>query len=159
MKKTIAIVVALAASFCFGFFVKSQQAESVKQTPKVVGVGGIFFRCKDPKKVKEWYKTHLGFDTNNYGATFKWQEGNKQVALQWSTFRDSTKYFNPSTKDFMINYRVDNLTDMVTQLKKDGVTLVDTMESSDYGKFIHIMDNEGNKIELWEPVYAYDSKK
>ena len=122
---------------------------------KVTGIGGIFFKSKDPKKLNEWYKTHLGFDTNPYGATFKWHEAadsTKKAQTQWTAFPETTKYFEPSTKDFMINYRVDNLVALVEELKKEGVTVLDTIESYDYGKFVQILHAEGNKIELWEPV-------
>jgi len=148
MKNTILIAFALVAAFGLGFYVRS---ESDSKEAKVVGVGGIFFKCKEPKKVKEWYKTHLGLNTDQYGAKFEWQEDNKKVILQWSPFKEATKYFDPSTKDFMVNYRVKNLPELITQLKRDSVTIVDTMETYDYGKFIHIMDIEGNKVELWEP--------
>jgi predicted enzyme related to lactoylglutathione lyase len=122
---------------------------------KVTGIGGIFFKCKDPDKVKDWYKTHLGFNTDQYGTNFEWREGAdpaKYGFTQWSPFSDATKYFEPSDKDFMINYRVENLELLVSELKKGGVTIVDSIESYDYGKFIHILDPEGNKIELWEPI-------
>ena len=149
MKNTILIAFALVAAFGLGFYVKS---ESDSKDAKAIGVGGIFFKCKEPKKVKEWYKTHLGFNTDQYGARFEWQEDNKKTSLQWSPFKENTTYFEPSTKDFMINYRVKNLPELITQLKRDSVTIVDTIETyGDYGKFIHIMDIEGNKIELWEP--------
>lgn len=121
---------------------------------KVTGIGGIFFKCKDPLKMKEWYKTHLGLNTNEYGATFEWGENanNKNSSIQWSPFEETTKYFEPSTKEFMINFTVDNLEALVAELKKDGVTLIDEIETYDYGKFIHVLDIEGNKIELWEPI-------
>lgn len=121
---------------------------------KVTGIGGIFFKCKDPNKMKEWYKTHLGLDTTDYGATFEWREDadpTKKGSTTWTPFTDKTKYFEPSTKDFMINYRVENLEALVDELKKEGVTVVDTIEAYDYGKFLHILDIEGNKIQLWEP--------
>ena len=121
---------------------------------KVTGIGGIFFKCKDPNKMKEWYKTHLGLATDQYGAKFEWREeddSTKKGYTLWSPFSEKTKYFEPSTRDFMINYRVENLVDLVKQLKNEGVTIVDTIEHFDYGKFVHIMDIEGNKIELWEP--------
>ena len=121
---------------------------------KVTGIGGIFFKCKDPNKMNEWYKTHLGFDTTQYGTSFEWrqlEDPAKTGTTQWSPFAETTKYFEPSTKDFMINYRVDNLEALVAQLKSEGVTIVDEIESYDYGKFVHIVDVEGNKIELWEP--------
>lgn len=121
---------------------------------KVTGIGGIFFKCKDPKQMQEWYKTHLGLDTNDYGATFEWREAEdptKEGATQWSPFAENTKYFEPSTKEFMINYRVADLEALVEELKKEGVTMVDDIATYDYGKFVHIVDVEGNKIELWEP--------
>lgn len=127
---------------------------------RVTGIGGIFFKCKDPKTLREWYKTHLGFNTDQYGTNFEWYQGadsTKKGSTQWSPFSEKTNYFEPSTKDFMINYRVDNLEALVVELKKENVTIVDTMETYDYGKFIHIMDLEGNKIELWEPIdVVYD---
>jgi predicted enzyme related to lactoylglutathione lyase len=122
---------------------------------KVTGIGGVFFKCKDTGKMKEWYKTHLGLDTNEYGATFEWREDadpTKKGSTTWSPFTDKTKYFEPSTKDFMINYRVENLEALVDELKKEGVTVVDTLEVYDYGKFVHILDIEGNKVQLWEPA-------
>ena len=121
---------------------------------KVTGIGGVFFKCKDPGKMKEWYKTHLGLDTNDYGATFEWREDgdpNQKGSTTWSPFDETTKYFQPSVKDFMINYRVENLEALVEELRKEGVTIVDRIETYDYGKFVHIMDVEGNKVQLWEP--------
>ena len=103
--------------------------------------------------MREWYKTHLGLETNDYGAVFEWKQATdstKKGFTQWSPFKETTKYFEPSTKDFMINYRVDNMTALLVELKKEGVTITDTVETADYGKFVHILDVEGNKIELWE---------
>ena len=122
---------------------------------KVTGIGGIFFKCKDPKKVKEWYQKHLGLNTNDYGANFEWlraEDPAKKGSTTWSPFSETTKYFEPSAKDFMINYRVENLEALVEELKKEGVTIVDNIETYDYGKFVHIIDVEGNKVELWEPA-------
>ncbi|MET3126725.1 putative enzyme related to lactoylglutathione lyase [Arcicella rosea] len=122
---------------------------------KVTGIGGIFFKCKDPNKMRDWYKTHLGLNTNEYGATFEWKEesdSTKNGSTQWSPFAEKTKYFEPSTKEFMINYRVADLEGLVEELKKEGVTILDNIETYDYGKFVHILDMEGNKIELWEPI-------
>jgi predicted enzyme related to lactoylglutathione lyase len=85
---------------------------------------------------------------------FEWYQGadsTKKGFSQWSPFKETTKYFLPSTKEFMINYRVDNLDLLLVELKKEGVTISDTMQTYDYGKFVHIIDLEGNKIELWEP--------
>lgn len=157
MKKTTILILAIVASFGSGFtahsiFTKPSKKINMK---KVTGIGGVFFKCKDPKAMNEWYKTHLGFNTNEYGASFEWREeedSTKKGMTQWSTFPENTRYFDPSSKEFMINYRVDNLEALVEELKKEGVPIVDKMETYDYGKFIHIMDPEGNKIELWEPL-------
>lgn len=121
---------------------------------KVTGIGGIFFKCKDPFQLREWYQTHLGIESNEYGASFEWREHDdpqKTGMTQWSPFPQSTQYFAPSEKEFMINYRVENLEELVEELKNKGVTLLDEIASYDYGKFVHILDAEGNKIELWEP--------
>ena len=157
--KIIILITGLAVSFCFGFAFNStitkQNNSNITDMKKVTGIGGIFFKCKDPNKVKEWYKTHLGLETDQYGANFEWRQAadpTKKGSTQWSPFAETTKYFEPSTKDFMINYRVENLEVLVGELKKNGVTIVDTIETYDYGKFIHILDAEGNKIELWEPI-------
>jgi len=167
MKKTAFIILGLVMAFCFGFFFNwiisiRPEKTTIKQTEnpiemkRVTGIGGIFFKCKNPVKVKEWYKTHLGFETNQFGASFEWQEGTnptKKESLQWSPFAETTTYFEPSTKDFMINYRVAYLESLVKLLKKENVTILDKIETYEYGKFIHIMDIEGNKIELYEPNY------
>lgn len=157
MKKLIFILLLVAISFGSGFAFKTALNTSERQTAglkRVTGIGGIFFKCKDPAKVRAWYKTHLGLLTNQYGAVFEWRQGAdtlKKGFTQWSPFAEKTSYFGPSTKDFMINYRVENLADLVVQLKKEGVSVLDTVETVDYGKFVHIMDIEGNKIELWQP--------
>ena len=153
MKKTILIALAFIATFAAGYALKSLNAVQ-QPTGRVTGIGGIFFKCKDPKALREWYKVHLGFEVNNYGSVFEWRQGadsTQKGFTQWSPFNEKTKYFEPSVKEFMINYRVTNLEALVEELKKAGVTVTDKIESVDYGKFVHIMDLEGNKIELWEP--------
>ena len=122
---------------------------------KVTGIGGIFFKCQDPEKIKQWYKTHLGLDIAPYGAKFEWRQesdSTKKGYTLWSPFSDKTKYFEPSSKGFMINYRVENLEALVEELKKEEVTVLDKIETYEYGKFVHVLDIEGNKIELWEPT-------
>lgn len=157
MKKFYFLPLTLAISFLFGFAFKSITTNNSNDNIKmkrVTGIGGIFFKCKDPSKMKEWYKTHLGLNTNQYGTVFEWRQADdssKKGFSQWSPFSEKTKYFEPSTREFMINYRVENLEKLVEELKKEGVTITDTIETFDYGKFVHIMDIEGNKIELWEP--------
>ncbi len=157
MKNPTLIILAIATSFCFGFAfnrITTKQSNNQTKTKKVTGIGGIFFKCKDPNKMKEWYQTHLGLNTSEYGAVFEWRQGadsTKKGFTQWSPFSETTKYFEPSTRDFMINYRVENIEVLVEQLKKGGVTIADKIESFEYGKFVHIIDVEGNKVELWEP--------
>jgi predicted enzyme related to lactoylglutathione lyase len=146
----------IATSFLSGFTFRTilGQPEGTQTIKKVTGIGGIFFKCKDPNKMKEWYQKHLGLNTNRYGAVFEWYQGadsTKKGFTNWSPFNDKTKYFEPSTKDFMINYRVDDLKALAEELTKSGVTILDTIETYDYGKFVHILDLEGNKVELWEP--------
>ena len=122
---------------------------------KVTGIGGVFFKCKNPKTTTEWYQKHLGLTTNPYGASFDWFEdsdGIKKAQTHWTPFKETSNYFEPSKKDFMMNYRVENLESLLVELKKEGVTILDNLETYDYGKFVHILDNEGNKIELWEPI-------
>jgi predicted enzyme related to lactoylglutathione lyase len=157
MKKKILIILAFAMTFALGFAFKSittKNGNTQQSIKKVTGIGGIFFKCKDPKKMREWYAANLGLNTNEYGAVFEWRQGadtTQKGFTQWSPFSEKTRYFEPSTKDFMINYRVENLESLIEQLKKNGVTVVDTIETFEYGKFVHIMDIEGNKLELWEP--------
>lgn len=121
---------------------------------RVTAIGGIFFKCKEPETVNEWYKTHLGVKTSPYGAKFDWKEvdSDKKGYTLWSPFKESTEYFEPSSKDFMINYHVENIERLVEELKKEGVTILDEIATYEYGKFVHIMDPEGNKIELFEPA-------
>ncbi len=128
---------------------------TMEQKKKVTGIGGIFFKSQDPKALNDWYSKNLGLVTNEYGSMFEFRNSDqpdKKEYLQWSTFNEETTYFQPSEKQFMINYRVENLEDLVKELKENGVTVLDEIETYEYGKFVHIMDPEGNKIELWEPV-------
>lgn len=124
---------------------------------RVTGIGGIFFKSEDPKKIKEWYKKHLGFETTDWGCSFLWKDLNNPDAkasarTEWSPFKNDTDYFQPSEKPFMFNYRVENLVELLAALKEEGVTIVGEIQEFPYGKFAHIMDPEGNKIELWEPI-------
>ena len=157
MKKIILIIITIVASFGFGFAfntIITNHSGNNKDIKKVTGIGGIFFKCKNPVKVKEWYKTHLGLNTDDYGTNFLWWQGadsTKRGSTQWTPFAETTTYFGPSKQDFMINYRVENMDFLVEQLKKEGVTIVDTIATYDYGKFVHIVDIEGNRVELWEP--------
>lgn len=122
---------------------------------RVTGIGGIFFKCIDKEKLREWYSNHLGLTTDKHGTSFEWRktdQPDQKGFSVWSPFPNDTKYFEPSQKEFMINFRVQNLESLVESLRKEGVAFVDSIETFEYGKFVHIMDPEGNKIELWEPI-------
>lgn len=120
---------------------------------RVTGIGGIFFKSEDPDAQKEWYKKHLGIPTDQYGWTFWWRDENgNKCSTQWSPMNADTKYFSPSKKQFMFNFRVENLLELLKLLKEEGVTVVGEVEEYSYGKFGWILDPEGNKIELWEPM-------
>ncbi len=121
---------------------------------KVTGIGGVFFKCEDPEVMKRWYAEKLGMITNEYGAAFEWRQAEnpeKSGYTSWSPFSRKSTYFAPSKKEFMINYRVADLTALIEELRAGGVPIVGEIEQFDYGKFAHILDPEGNKIELWEP--------
>ena len=121
---------------------------------KVTGIGGIFFKCSDPAKMNEWYGKHLGLPLSDYGVMFESREKDNPDKINttvWSPFPHDTKYFEPSQKDFMINYRVENIEALVEEMKNEGVTILDDIQIYEYGKFVHILDPDGNNIELWEP--------
>jgi predicted enzyme related to lactoylglutathione lyase len=121
---------------------------------KVTGIGGIFFKCNDTGKVSDWYGKHLGLKSDEYGCNFIWRKADnpeEKGFTLWSPFNKDTNYFVPSEKEFMINFRVENLEELVLTLKSEGVNVLDEIETFEYGKFVHILDVEGNKIELWEP--------
>ncbi len=155
-------IMLMASAFGLGWIAHRYTTHPIAEDDfkRVTGIGGIFFKCKDPKAIREWYQQHLGLNTNPYGAVFEWRQGadsSQKGFTQWSPFAEKTKYFAPSSKEFMINYRVADLEALIEALRKEGVVICDTMEVYDYGKFVHIMDPEGNKIELWEPNDAvYD---
>src|ERR1044072_9142553 len=127
----------------------------VDTTPKVTGIGGIFFFTDNPQQTRDWYSKNLGLEINEWGScSFEFRNINKPDevgSLQWCPFKKGDEYFSPSKKDFMINYRVQNIEALVNKLKENGVTILDDIATYDYGKFVHIMDAEDNKIELWEP--------
>ncbi|MCX6350991.1 MAG: VOC family protein [Bacteroidetes bacterium] len=133
---------------------------------KVTGIGGVFFKCNNPEEIKKWYANNLGIRGDQYGSTFEWRtsdDPSKKAYTAWSAFAADTKYFEPSPKEFMINFRVADLDGLLAELKKEGIHQIGETITEDYGKFAHIMDPEGNKIELWEPVdkvftEAYEGK-
>lgn len=124
-------------------------------TPKVTGIGGIFFLSDNSEETKKWYGKNLGLEIDDYGSVFEFRNANRPDEinyLRWSPFNKGTDYLSPSKKEFMINYRVQNIEGLIAKLKENGVTVLDEIIAYDYGKFVHIMDSEGNKIELWEPI-------
>lgn len=124
-------------------------------TPRVTGIGGIFFFSDNPELTRVWYSKNLGLDVNEWVSSFEVRNVNqpdKINYLQWSPFQAGSEYFAPSKKEFKINYRVQIIEGMVGNLKNNGVTIMDEIAEYEYGKFVHIIDAEGNKIELWEPV-------
>ena len=135
---------------------ENQSSENNNATPKVTGLGGIFFYSENPSTIKDWYAKNLGLDFNEWGATSfdtRNMENPEQIeSLQWCPFKTGDKYFEPSAKEFMINYKVQHIEALVEKLKANGVTILDEITSYDYGKFVHILDSEGTKIELWEPA-------
>ena len=166
-KLNILLLISLIITSCNTNETNNNTQESEKSTvmndttPKVTGIGGIFFKCENPKAVREWYGKNLGLAINEYGSPFEFRNAHRPDEinyLSWSPFEDSTKYFDPSEKEFMINYRVQNIEALVEKLKKNGVTIVDEITAYEYGKFVHIMDLDGNKIELWEPIDSFFTK-
>jgi predicted enzyme related to lactoylglutathione lyase len=136
---------------------KNESTTSSKDTtPKVTGIGGVFFSSDNLQEAKEWYTKNLGIEINAWGSSsFESRNLNNPdeiTSLQWKPFKKGDEYFAPSKKEFMINYTVQNLEGLVSKLKENGVTILDEIVTYDFGKFLHIMDAEGNKIELWEPV-------
>jgi predicted enzyme related to lactoylglutathione lyase len=130
--------------------------DSTGTIPKVTGIGGIFFFSDNPKETKEWYGKNLGLEINGYGSLFEGRNLDKPEEISqlvWSPKKKGSEDFAPSKKEFMINYRVQNIEGLLENLKKSGTTILDEIAVYEYGKFVHILDPEGNKIELWEPIY------
>lgn len=123
--------------------------------PRVTGVGGIFFKARDPEALRAWYREHLQIPVEDWGgATFRWlerEEPTREGATVWSLFPANSKYFDPSPAPFMVNYRVTDLAAVLAELRAEGCQVDDRMEESEFGKFGWVMDPEGNRIELWEP--------
>lgn len=118
---------------------------------KVIGLGGVFIKFKDADKMRVWYSEVLGMNTNDYGVLFKFNSSTRTGYMQLGTFPASSDYFGEPSQQVMLNFRIDNMDDMIEHLKKHNVKVLDEVETYDYGKFLHISDPEGNRIELWEP--------
>ncbi len=135
----------------------SRRLDKASRRERVTGIGGVFFKAKDPGKLMAWYKEHLGVVPAAEGensSMFRWREHDdpeKEGYTVWAIFDHETKYFDPSAAPFMVNFRVDNLRAILDQLKREGVRVDDKVEEYDYGDFGWVTDSEGNRIELWEP--------
>ena len=124
---------------------------------RVTGIGGIFFKSKNPARLKAWYAKHLGIDSDQYGSKFVWnaiddeKEQAEMKTTVWSPMPEDTTYYDPGQQGHMINYRVENLEELLRVLKSEGVEHVGKMGAFEYGKFAWILDPDGVKVELWEP--------
>ncbi len=134
-----------------------QKKDPESSEKRVTGIGGIFFKAKDPEKLMSWYTAHLGLKPESQGLStsmFFWREKDdeKQIGYTvWAIFPHNTDYFDPSKSSFMINFRVNDLDGLLNRLKQEGIKVDEKREEYEYGKFGWITDPEGNRIELWEP--------
>lgn len=122
--------------------------------PGVTGIGGIFFKAKDPAKLQDWYVANLGFQAADYGVQFEWREKDARRTVgstTWGVFPETTTYFDPTSAPFMINYRVSDLDGVLARLRAAGATVDDKVQDEGYGRFGWAIDPEGNRFELWEP--------
>lgn len=130
---------------------------------RVTGIGGVFLKARgDAQKLAQWYETHLGLKLEDFGgAILQWSDDMAEDggATVWTTSAPDSDWFSPSTSTFMINYRVDDMDGMVAQLRAAGVEIIQGPESHENGRFVWIMDPEGNKVELWEPMLWDDKNK
>ena len=122
---------------------------------RVVGIGGVFIKAKDPVALRDWYREHLGMSIEDWGGTaFRWnfEEGPGESGMTvWSLFEEKSEYFAPSTARFMVNYIVKDLQAVLAALRSEGCDVDSKTDESEYGKFGWVMDPEGNRVELWEP--------
>lgn len=122
---------------------------------RVTGIGGIFFKAKDPKALGDWYDKHLGLTPGADGSVIlpfrEAEPPHRDAYAVWAPFQEATPYFAPSTQPFMVNYRVEDLEALLAELEQEGVTVLPDREDGAYGRFAWVLDPEGNKIELWEP--------
>ena len=150
------MAVRVIVALCLGVLMMASQGESAAAEPagRITGVGGVFFKAKDPKALAAWYRDVLGLPLEAWGgAKLRYDAPKHPPALIWSAFPASTGYFAPSTGDFMINYAVDDLDAFLARLRAKGVATL-KQEDDANGRFAWILDPEGNKIELWEPKPA-----
>ena len=122
------------------------------------GIGGVFFKAKEPKKITAWYVANLGFPPEKYGVHFEWrqkEDPQRPGSTTWSVFPESSTYFDPTVARYMINYRVADLDAVLARLRKAGAKVDAKIEKADYGRFSWAVDPEGNRFELWEPAAGF----
>lgn len=154
MSKGVSLSIAACSCLCLGLFATAVEAAapSPASPGHITGVGGVFFKAKDPKALSAWYRDVLGMPTEAWGgAALRYDAPKHPPALGWNAFPASTNYFAPSTGTFMINYSVDDMDALVARLNEKGVTILKRDDSDANGRFAWILDPEGNKVELWEP--------
>lgn len=162
-KKIWTVVLSLIGAFAIGAIVGASFVTKSAHTPEpspeqrlVTGIGGVFFKADDPEETRNWYRQHLGIEGEGPGVNFFWRENDdpERVGFTvWSVFPRGTEYFGRESQEFMINYRVRGLDLLLTRLEGQGIAQVGELEEYAYGRFAWIEDNDGNRIELWEPVY------
>jgi predicted enzyme related to lactoylglutathione lyase len=150
------IAAAFLAGTVTGRVATQAQTTGLSQLPeeRVTGIGGVFFKAKDPRGLTQWYRDHLGVDFRGTRPAFEWRERDDptQIATTtWTIFPETTRYFSPGTASFMLNYRVRNLDRMIAQLRAHGVSVDPRITEEEAGRFTWVVDPEGNRIELWEP--------
>lgn len=150
MKKILLPALVILSSFIMGYTMGTQKAKHTSPNG-VTGIGGVFFKSKDPKKLKAWYDDNLGFRNGPYGTNFEWRQAGDSTQkgfTLWAPFKETTKYFE---KEFMINYRVSDVDALLAELKTKGILPLDSVQRDATGAFVHLMDPEGNRIQLWQP--------
>jgi predicted enzyme related to lactoylglutathione lyase len=122
---------------------------------RVTGIGGVFFKAKDPVALHAWYKRHLGIDVQEWGgAAFRWTDDKGTPVAgttAWLIASETSEQFAPGTASFMVNYRVEDVRALAKALREEGCTVLDKIDESEYGIFAWVIDPEGNKVELWQP--------
>ena len=139
---------------------------NIEENRFIIGIGGVFFKAEDPKNLQSWYMNNLGFSSqvpysnDDDAITFAWKSlSNENENTVWAPFKNDTDYFNPSKKDWMINYIVRDIEGLLNYLISKGIKPIDELKTYLFGKFVHILDPEGNKIEFWEPNKEFFKNK
>ena len=154
MRRLAAAIPAALAFWALGSGPEGSEAPRKDHMGKVTGIGGVFIKAKDPEKLYSWYGKYLGIQKGEFGAVFHWRELDRDKPVgktTWALFPQNTKYFGAADNTFMVNYRVDNLDAILKNLEADGIQ-IQGRQDADYGRFAWVIDPEGHRIELWEPL-------